>query len=129
MRETIIAALLAAGVASGGTYTIVQTKHATEPVVDINPQLRALSASIEQLAALEQQGQAMQAASLKAQTDVANRQLIVERVIARTITGADPLPADALPDTPDVVGKRQMKEGLQDFNAAARAAVGWGKQR
>lgn len=91
MRDMILAALLSAGVSSGGTYAVMRS-HAPTQDDRVVLQLQKMNVALDQIMATELRGQAMQMAAYQALAENANRQLIVGRLIAQGITGKDPLP-------------------------------------
>jgi hypothetical protein len=148
MRAAILSAALAGLVSSGGTYAVV---HYRQPDMqseiqqartdgDLSARLELakrednaalLSKILEVDSAILSGQQAVyqaQAATYKSQLEYFNRAMLVSRIIARSITGTDPLPIlqaarapdTGLPDTPDIAATKKMQADGQAFGDTAR---------
>jgi len=99
MREMIMAALLGAGVSSGGTYALMPHAQPADSGQALVAQMERLNTSVLQL-------QATQLAAYKAQAEDTNRLLILGRLQVQAITGHDPLPILQHADAARVGGAR-----------------------
>ena len=116
MKELVLTALLAAGVSSAGTYgvmrvqpvpTVVDTSAMTDQLRQMNATLTRTLERQEGWAQIHASYQQLMDRRAQAQAEYDNRALIVSRIIAKSITGTDPLPilqtakaADVLPPDP-----------------------------
>jgi len=99
MREIILASMFSAGLSAGGTYTLMRSE---TPASDNGAVLMEMLQTQQAILASQNAINEAQTAIYKAQREDANRSLLLGRIIARSVTGTDPLPVLQQAKAPDI---------------------------
>lgn len=136
LKETLLTAAMAAAISTIGTYSTMRfgdwAKPDNGPVLAelLNVERQTFDLQSKILASITQ----VQSAQLQMYTNQLlndNRQLILGRLLVRSITNTDPLPllqaaksSDMpLPDTADIVAKKKFNSDIETAIAAGRQHV------